>query len=119
MVSGKHFNQTDSGYDKSEFERTYSIPDNIDMTTLTSTITPDGVLVIKAIPKKVEGVSGLNVGTEEFAVLPADENSDNFKVTLDVSEYKPSEVSIHVNERFVYFIYSFTVNSLAQTFKRP
>ena len=100
MVSGKHYNETDTGYDKSEFERSYSIPDNIDMTTLTSTITPDGVLVIKAIPKKVDDPS-LDTGTEEFAVLPADEDSDNFKVTLDVSEYKPSEVAIHVNERCV------------------
>ena len=103
-MSGKHYNETESGFDKSEFQRTYSIPDNIDMATLTSTITPDGVLVIKAIPKKSEE-SKQNASAQQFAVLPADENSDNFKVTLDVSEYKPSEVTIHVNERYVNKLY--------------
>jgi len=65
------------------------------MSTLTSTITPDGVLIIKAFANAKEA-SGKRA--EEFAVLPTDETEDKFKVTLDVSEYKPSEITIHVNE---------------------
>ena len=69
------------------------------MRTLTSTITLDGVLIIKAIAKQAD--QNIADNTEEFAVLPADENGEKFKVTLDVSEYKPSEISIHVNERYL------------------
>ena len=89
IVSGKHYHSTDSGFDKSEFQRSYSIPEHIDMSTLTSTITPDGVLLIKAIAKNVP------VSSTEMAVLPKDENEDKFKVTLDVDGYKPNDIKIH------------------------
>ena len=42
VVSGKHYNATENGFDTCEFQRKYTIPDTIDMHTLTSNITPNG-----------------------------------------------------------------------------
>lgn len=94
IVSGSHFHSSDFGFDKSEFRRTYTIPEHIEKSSLTSTITPDGVLLIKAVSKD------LSV-PEEFSIFPKDADEDKFKVTLDVNGYQPNDIKIHVNDRYL------------------
>lgn len=87
VVSGKHYNQTEAGYESSEFQRKYNIPDSIDTHTLTSNITQDGVLCIKA-------VNQLSHTDDEDK-----EQKENFQVTLDVAGYQPDEITIKVHDR--------------------
>ena len=85
-VTGKHYNETSSGFESSEFQRKYTINGNIDLHTLTSNITTDGVLCIKATKKPPHD-----------AVLH--HKVENFQLTLDVTGYRPDEISIRVNGR--------------------
>lgn len=86
VVSGKHYNEISNGYDSTEFQRKYAIPNTIDMNTLTSNITPNGVLCIKATKDRPQ---------EETA--SDTENTDNFCVSLDVTGYKPDEITIRLH----------------------
>ena len=87
VVSGKHYNETDCGFDSSEFQRRYTIPENIDMHTLTSNITPNGVLCIKATKDS----------PNEEADISSERSMENFSVTLDVCGYQPDEITIRVH----------------------
>ena len=84
LVSGKHYNSTENGFEAREFLRKYTIPENTDPRTLTSNITPDGVLCIKAIdpPNPIDGDKA--------------SDSDKFMLSLDVKGYRPDEISIRV-----------------------
>ena len=75
-ISGKHHNESENGFESSEFHRKYTIPEDIDESALTSNITQDGILHIEA-PRRPS-------------------STDNFKYTLDVHGYKPAEISIQV-----------------------
>ncbi|XP_065666992.1 alpha-crystallin A chain-like isoform X2 [Hydra vulgaris] len=86
-VSGKHRNENENGFDCSEFHRKYTIPDDVDLTALTSNISQDGILHIEA-PKKLHITSGSGESTKE-----------TFKCTLDVKGFKPEEISIQVKGR--------------------
>ncbi|XP_004212222.2 alpha-crystallin A chain-like [Hydra vulgaris] len=84
-VSGKHRNENENGFESSEFHRKYTIPDDVDVTALTSNISQDGVLHIEA-PKKLPATSG-------------ESTKETFKCTLDVQGFKPEEISIQVKGR--------------------
>ncbi|XP_047137378.1 uncharacterized protein LOC100197458 isoform X1 [Hydra vulgaris] len=86
-ICGKHRNKNENGFEFIEFHRKYTLPDDVDLTALTSNISVDGVLHIEA-PK----------------VLPASPESiestdENFKCSLDVQGFKPEEISIQVKGR--------------------
>ena len=87
-VSGKHRNENENGFESSEFHRKYTIPDDVDPTALTSSISQDGVLHIEA-PKKLPLKSGSD----------GESSKDTFKYTLDVQGFKPEEISIQVKGR--------------------
>ena len=88
-MHGFHHHESDLGFEKSEFERRYHVPEMVDTHTLTSKITADGVLCIEAVSKpKLTRESSTD---DQLVNL-----SDNFKISLSVSEYKPDEVSIKV-----------------------
>lgn len=53
VVEGKHEERSDEhGFISRQFTRRYKVPDNVDVTAITSTLSSDGVLIIGA-PKKV------------------------------------------------------------------
>ncbi|XP_047137379.1 uncharacterized protein LOC101235243 isoform X1 [Hydra vulgaris] len=86
-VSGKHHNKTENGFETSEFQRKYTISDDVDATAITSIINEDGVLHIEA-PKM------LPVSADSI-----ESTKDNFKYCLDVQGFKPEEISIQVKGR--------------------
>ncbi|XP_002160685.1 uncharacterized protein LOC100205528 [Hydra vulgaris] len=85
-IIGKHRNEGENGFECSEFHRKYTIPDDVDPTTLSSNISQDGILHIEA-PKKLPIASD------------SAESSESFKCTLDVQGFKPDEISIQVKGR--------------------
>ena len=87
MVSGKHHRENECGFDLSEFQRRYTLPVNIDMHTLTSNITPNGVLCIKATKDR----------PHEETTISNEKSLENFTVSLDVAGYKPDEITIRVH----------------------
>jgi len=86
-VSGKHYNETEDGFDSCEFQRKYTIPESIDMHTLTSNITPNGVLCIKATKDQ----------PHEQTASVSDTSLENFNVSLDVQGYRPDEITISLH----------------------
>ena len=88
MVCGKHRSENENGFEASEFHRKYTIPDDIDLSALTSNISQDGVLHIEA-PKNL-----LTKSDSE-----GEPNKDIFKYSLDVQGFKPEEISIQVKDR--------------------
>ncbi|XP_065056529.1 uncharacterized protein LOC135684800 [Rhopilema esculentum] len=81
-VTGKHHQQTDHGYESSEFERCFPIPADVDAKSFTSKLNDDGILEITAA--KIKPLA--NQGQQE--------DETNFKLTFDVSDYKPEEISV-------------------------
>jgi HSP20 family molecular chaperone IbpA len=56
-VDGKHHSEEVCGYDSREFHRTYDLPESVDPSTVSSRVSPDGVLYIEAYktpPKEYE-----------------------------------------------------------------
>lgn len=90
IVTGKHYNETVNGFESSEFQRKYSIPNHIDPHKLTSSISQGGVLCIEGLPSKK-----IVPQSEQDVVL----SENNFLVSLDVSGYSPDELTIRVNGR--------------------
>uniref|UniRef100_A0A7M5V3S4 SHSP domain-containing protein n=2 Tax=Clytia hemisphaerica TaxID=252671 RepID=A0A7M5V3S4_9CNID len=90
IISGKHHNQTENGFESSEFQRKYDIPDDINSHTLTSNITPAGILCIE----------GVRVGKKPTASTSSIEvKDDSFHISLEVGGYSPDEISVRVNHR--------------------
>ncbi|XP_065056276.1 uncharacterized protein LOC135684580 [Rhopilema esculentum] len=83
-VTGKHHQQTDHGYESSEFERSYPIPADVDAKSFNSKLNDDGILVITAAKTKPSASQGLQ------------EDETNFKLTFHVSDYKPDEISVRL-----------------------
>lgn len=95
LISGKHYNKSSNGYESSEFQRKYVIPDNVDAHTLTSNITPAGILSIEGArggppQQKVATASTSSFGSVEI-------KNDSFEITLEVAGYSPDEISVRVN----------------------
>ncbi|XP_012555111.2 uncharacterized protein LOC105843824 isoform X1 [Hydra vulgaris] len=86
-VCGKHKNINENGFECSEFLRKYTIPDDVDPTALTSTISEDGILQIRA-PKMLP--------LKKDTVEPTKET---FKYCLDVKDFKPEEISVQMKGR--------------------
>lgn len=85
-VQGQHTHESEHGFEKSEFQRQYTLPEDVDTQTVTTKITQDGVLCIEA--------------AKQVKSLPENENAspDESKLQLafNVSGYKPDEISVKV-----------------------
>ena len=95
LISGKHYNKSSNGYESSEFQRKYVIPDDVDAHTLTSNITPAGILFIEGArggppEQKITHSSTSSFGSVEI-------KNDSFEITLEVAGYSPDEISVRVN----------------------
>ena len=86
LVSGKRHKKSDYGFETSQFERSYPIPDDVDAKSFTSKISENGLLEIEA-PKRVVAKASGNV---------VQQDDTKFKAVFDVSDYKPGEVSVKV-----------------------
>ncbi|ESO93850.1 hypothetical protein LOTGIDRAFT_104895, partial [Lottia gigantea] len=64
-ISGKHESKQDEhGYVSREFSREFTVPENVDAETMTSSITEEGVLVIRAKVKPEENPKDKTVNIE-------------------------------------------------------
>lgn len=88
LVTGKHYKESEYGFESSEFERSYPIPEDIDPNSFTSRILDNGLLEIEAAKLKKEPLMQADQAVNQ--------DETNFKATFDVSEYKPEEVSVKV-----------------------
>lgn len=84
-VTGKHYNETDTGYESCNFKRTYTVPETINTKNLASHISEDGILTLEA-PKETKQEEG-----------QVSEKKENYQLSLDVSGYKPEEISVRVD----------------------
>jgi len=89
FISGKHYNKSSNGHESSEFERRYTIPDNIDVI---SNITPAGILCVEGLRATTTNVDTANASDVEVS-------EDFYQISLDVNGYLPDEISVRVNGR--------------------
>ena len=94
LISGKHYNRSSNGYESSEFQRKYTIPDDVDAHTLTSNITPAGILFVEGA-RGGPPVRAANASTSSFGSVEV--RDDSFEITLEVAGYSPDEISVRVN----------------------
>ena len=92
IVKGKHHRESEHGFESSEFSRSYTLPPDVDPSTLTSNISNEGTLQIEASKVKPKPVSS---GGDEGQ----DELDGKFRLKLNVSEYKPEELTVKVQGR--------------------
>ena len=81
LVKGKRYKESEFGFESSEFERIYPIPSDVDTKGFQSKLNDEGLLEIEA-PR-------LN-----HKAIHQDENK--YKAVIDVSRFKPDEVSVKV-----------------------
>ena len=93
LVKGKRYKKNEFGFEKSEFERVYPIPSDVEVESLKSRINDDGLLEIEAPKKKQEAIQDNDQAVQQ------DENK--FKAVFDVTQYKPDEVSVKVQGKQV------------------
>ena len=89
-VKGRHITERENGYDASEFERFYIIPEGVDAKKVTTRYT-EGTLRIEAPRPKREAQPRKIAGGEIVS------DDDKFEVVLDVSQYSPEEVEVKVS----------------------
>lgn len=89
-VKGRHVTERENGYDASEFERFYAVPEGVDPKKV-STRYSDGMLKIEAPRPKRESQPRKIAGGE----IVSDE--EKFEIVLDVRNYKPDEIEVKVN----------------------
>ena len=88
QVKGESFKKHNDGYDSYEFERSYTIPEDVDKKGFKSKINDEGELEILAPKVKQEA--------DQNAVKAMQEDEKRFKAVFDVTDYKPGEVSVKV-----------------------
>ena len=93
LVKGKRHRETEFGSENSEFERTYPVPSDVDKESFKSKINDDGVLEIEASKVKQDA--------NQAAVEPLQEDEKRFKAVLDMTDYKPEDVSVKVQGKRV------------------
>lgn len=89
-VKGRHVTERENGFDASEFERFYTVPEGVDPKKVSTRYT-DGMLRIEAPRPKRETQPRKIAGGEIMS------DDDKFEVVLDVSHYKPEEVEVKVS----------------------
>ena len=92
IVKGKHHRESEHGFESSEFSRSYTLPPDVDPKSLTSNITKEGTLHIEA--NKVQPGAIVSIGDGE-----AQEGDGKFRLNLNVSGYKPDELTVKVQGR--------------------
>ena len=92
IVTGKHHRESEHGFESSEFSRSYTLPPDVDPKSLTSNITKEGTLQIEALKIKPEAIASASDGG-------AQEGDGKFRVNLNVSGYKPDELTVKVQGR--------------------
>ena len=88
LVTGKHYRESDYGFERSEFQRSYPIPKDVDPKGFTSRISDNGFLEIEAPKIKAEAI--------KQAEQDVQQDETKFKAVFDVSNYKPDEVQVKV-----------------------
>lgn len=89
LVSGKHYSENKYGYDATEFHRKYSLPEGVDLQSVKTRISQDGVLQIEVAKERPKAVSIEEVGIDE-----TDDKKMSLKINL--GGYKPEEVNVRV-----------------------
>lgn len=89
-VKGRHVTERENGYDASEFERFYAVPEGVDPQKV-STRYSDGMLKIEAPRPKRESQPRKIAGGEIVS------DDEKFEIVLDVRNYKPDEIEVKVN----------------------
>lgn len=81
LVSGKHRVETEHGYETSEFQRAYNLPENVDPSSVKTTV-QDGVMKIEAAKQQND----------------REENQDDKKLSLKINlgRFKPEEVNVRL-----------------------
>lgn len=95
-VDGKHHSEGEFGSESSEFHRTYVLPETVDPSSVSSRVSPEGILYIegsKLAPKETEvALVGSSPTSGDFAKI----DDKKFTVTLDVSSFSPDEITVKV-----------------------
>lgn len=97
VVKAKHYSDGNFGFERSEFQRTYPVPQDADPASITSKISKDGYLTIEATRKIVKTEDDFPLGgfeTRAGEVARIDEKK--FSVLLDVTNFAPEEIKVKV-----------------------
>ncbi|KII60579.1 hypothetical protein RF11_09465 [Thelohanellus kitauei] len=90
-VSGCSTETLKEGRNQRRFEREYDIPEDVDLSTLKSSLTEDGTLHIRF--KRM-----CSEPKEKVKFLP---NDKEFRIRISMEEFKPEEISIRVVDRYL------------------
>ncbi len=82
LVSGKQRVETEHGYETSEFQRAYSLPENVDPESVKSRI-ENGVLQIEGAKQQPEGEAG-----------EGEDDDKKLSLKINLGSYKPEEVNV-------------------------
>ena len=89
-VKGRHVTERENGYDASEFERSYAVPEGVEPSRVSTRYT-DGMLKIEAPRPKRESQPRKIAGGKIVS------DDKKFEIVLDVRNYKPDEIEVKVN----------------------
>lgn len=89
-VKGRHVTERENGFDASEFERFYSVPEGVDSSRVSTRYT-EGMLRIEAPRPKREAQPRKIAGGEIIS------DDEKFQIVLDVSHYRPEEIEVKVS----------------------
>lgn len=85
-VHGKHHSEGEFGYDSREFRRKFDLPEGVDPSTVSSRVSPGGVLYIE----------GYKTPPKDESEMAGDLDEKRFSVKLDVSKFAPEDISVKV-----------------------
>ncbi|KAF0991389.1 hypothetical protein HZS_7443, partial [Henneguya salminicola] len=91
IISGKHQNKNKNGHESCDFVREYDIPCEVDIASITSRITPTGVLIVEGDVKKDDPKCSLNNDAVDIS------DACKFHVFVNISGYKPDEISVKLS----------------------
>lgn len=90
LVSGKHYQENEYGYEASEFHRSYNLPEGVDPMSVKSRISQDGILQIEASKQQPKAIT-------LDPALGVDETDDTkMSLKFNLAGYKPEEVNVRV-----------------------
>ncbi|KAF1742623.1 hypothetical protein MXB_3314, partial [Myxobolus squamalis] len=91
IIGGKHQNKNRNGHENCDFVREYEIPAEVDLTSITSRITPNGVLIVEGDVRKDDPKCSLNNDAVDVS------DACKFHVHVNISGYKPEEISVKLS----------------------
>uniref|UniRef100_A0A0N4WTU4 Hsp20/alpha crystallin family protein n=1 Tax=Haemonchus placei TaxID=6290 RepID=A0A0N4WTU4_HAEPC len=106
-VEGKQEVKEDSSYTSRSFLRQWTVPEDVDVEQIRSTLTEDGHLAIE-VPKPKPAITSRNIPIQkaidrtplkdQFQLQMVDDDK-KFAVSLDVSQFRPEELNVHLEGR--------------------